>query len=542
MASGWGLWIAMGAGLHLLLRRTWGRAPAPGDRRRWWPAAFTAICLIEGLGWGWAPVFLVRPGHFDSVLLVLAVTLSVAAGSVSAFSAYLPAYAAFFLSATLPYTLSSLGASDRLERASSLMMLLYIIGIGGLGVVANRSFRELARLRLQTVALAEALRAQKDVAERANLAKSRFLAAASHDLRQPVHALGLFVGALRNSRLPRETRRLAEQIEASTAAMDTLFSALLDISRLDAGVVEVRTQVFPIQPLLNRICREHAGDADSKGILLICRPSQAYVRSDPVLVERILRNLISNAVRYTQQGGVLVGCRKRRGAVRIEVWDTGPGIAPELHDQVFQEYFQLANPERDRTKGLGLGLAIVRRLSELLDCDLTLRSRPSRGSRFSIALPAARASEAVAEQTAEAEGLLRGRLLVVDDDRAIREAMAALLTGWGYEVATAGSGEEAMAAAQGAPDLIISDYRLGGEETGIAVIERLRRRHGQAIPAMLITGDTAPDRLAEAQASGLVLLHKPVANSKLRAALTNLVRIPEGRSDPIKDRRIEPVR
>jgi signal transduction histidine kinase/CheY-like chemotaxis protein len=542
-AWAWNIWIVNGAILHLLLRRAWYRSQTPGDRRRWWPSAFVAISLFEGLGWGWAPLHLVKSGHYDGVLLVLTVTLSATAASISAFSAYLPAFAAFFLSATVPYAIASFGASTSLERASFPLMVLYIIGIGGLGIMANRSFRELVRLRLQTSALAEALQAQKEVAERANLAKSSFLAAASHDLRQPVHALGLFVGALRNLALPRDARRLVEQIEMSAGAMDTLFSALLDISRLDAGVVEVRPKTFPLQPLIERLCREHAAEADEKGIVLIWRPTRAQVRSDPVLVERILRNLISNAVRYTQKGGVLVGCRGRE-TVRVEVWDTGPGIPTELHEQVFQEYFQLANPERDRTKGLGLGLAIVRRLVALLQSDLLLRSRSQHGSCFSITLPRVDAPEGAVESADEAPvggALSRGHVLVVDDEVAICEAMSALLSGWGYRVTVAHSGAEALAASDDAFDMIICDYRLREGETGIGVIARVRERGGAAIPAMLITGDTAPDRLAEAQASGLVLLHKPVSNGKLRAAMVNLMQS-QARAPDRDGREVERVR
>ena len=524
-AMAWSLYIGLGAGLHLLLARGYRRATAADARRPLWPLGFTAVCLFEGLGWGWAPVFLVGPGHFDSDLLVLAATLSVAAGSISAFGPYLPAYGVFFLAATTPYALSSFEGLTQLERASTPLMLLYIVGIGGLGVASNRNFRELVRLRLQTSQMAEELREQKDVAERANLAKSSFLAAASHDLRQPVHALGLFVGALRGVPLSPEATRLVDQIEASTAAMDTLFCALLDISRLDAGVVEVHPEVFALQPLLDRICREHAEEAEAKGVALRWRRTGAHVRSDPVLVERILRNLISNAVRHTEAGGVLVGCR-RGTAVSVEVWDTGPGIPDHLHDKVFQEYFQLANPERDRTKGLGLGLAIVRRLTELLGCGLSLRSRMGRGSCFGIALPRAQPSDPAPPAAAlvAAAGLGRGLVLVVDDESAIRDAMAVLLTGWGYRVAAAGSGDEALAALAGAaPDLIVCDYRLREGETGIGMVGRLYREFGERIPAMLITGDTAPDRLAEAQASGLVLLHKPVSNGKLRAAMVNLM-------------------
>ena len=532
VGTGWSVSVATCAGLHLMLRQLYGRSQTRKRYLRFWPIAFATVCLLEGLSWGWATVYLVRPGHFDAQVIVVAMTLSMAAGSSSAFGSYLPAYAAFFLASTLPYAIANLGASSPIARVTAPLMLIYVAGVGGLGIMGNRNFRELVGLRLRTSKLADELLEQKDLAEQANLAKSSFLAAASHDLRQPVHALGLFVGALRGVALSEEAVELVDHIEASTAAMDTLFSALLDISRLDAGVVEVHPQVFAIGPLLARICREHADEADEKGLALIYRPTEAWVNSDPVLVERIARNLISNAIRYTQTGRILVGCR--RGAMlRVQVWDTGPGIAPALQQQVFQEYFQLANPERDRAKGLGLGLAIVRRLTDLLGSQITLRSSLGHGSCFSFDLP--RAAAPIFVPPVDFNGVTslapaRGLIAVVDDESAIRQAMAALLTGWGYEVVAAGSGLEiieALAAHASAPDMVICDYRLRDEETGIRVIETLRARFGPQTPAMLITGDTAPDRLVEARASGLLLLHKPVSKGKLRAALVNLMQSAE---------------
>jgi CheY-like chemotaxis protein len=247
-----------------------------------------------------------------------------------------------------------------------------------------------------------------------------------------------------------------------------------------------------------------------------------------VLVERILRNLVSNAVRYTERGRILVGCRRREHAIALQVWDTGVGIPTDEQARVFEEYYQVGNPERDQTKGLGLGLAIVRRLAELLGCELELRSEPGRGSCFEFTLPLAKDAPIAAEPSPENRrgALARGLIVVVDDEQAIRQATASLLTGWGFHVVAAASGDEAVArlsAASAPPDLIICDYRLRGEENGLGAIERLRSEYNESIPAMLITGDTAPDRLAEAQASGLLLLHKPVSNSKLRAAIVNLV-------------------
>ncbi len=247
-----------------------------------------------------------------------------------------------------------------------------------------------------------------------------------------------------------------------------------------------------------------------------------------MLLERILRNLVSNAVNYTDSGGVLIGCRAG-DALRIEVWDTGRGIPAQQVQQVFEEFYQIDNPERDRSKGLGLGLAIVRRLVDLLGHRLDIASVVGRGSRFSIEVPMAEPS-AAAPPAPICIGAPRGLILVIDDEAMIQEGMRKLLQGWGHSVLCGGSGDEMLAILDrnpALPDVIICDYRLRGEETGIEVIDRLRARFGRDIPAMLITGDTAPDRLEEVSRSGFLLLHKPVAHGRLRAAIGNLMRAGE---------------
>jgi two-component system, sensor histidine kinase len=318
-------------------------------------------------------------------------------------------------------------------------------------------------------------------------------------------------------------------IENSIGSLDSLFAAILDISRLDAGVIETRPQVFAIQPLLERICRDEAAHADGKGVALRLIPCSLSVITDPILLERVLRNLMSNAVRYTTKGCVLIGCR--RGArLTIEVWDSGCGIAPDQHEAIFQEFYQIGNPERDRTRGLGLGLAIVRRLTRLLDIPLTLQSRSNQGSVFklSVALAADEdvAVDAVPEMlTAPHRPLF---ILVIDDEVTIQEAMRTLLTAWGHSVMVTGSCSEMLARVATslvAPDLIISDYRLRDDENGIDTIQQLRSEFNEDIPGILITGDTAPDRIREAGASDCLLMHKPVSNSKLRAAIVNLTKV-----------------
>jgi signal transduction histidine kinase/ActR/RegA family two-component response regulator len=499
-----------------------------------WADWFVVICLVEGIGWGWASISLAgSSGQFSLEMVVMIVTLSVAAGAIPTFSSYLPAFFAFFLPTTVPSLIWAIETRTMFPEAAVMysMMAIFVTGMGALGVRANRNFNELVQLRIKAGELALELLEQKEVAERASLAKSQFLAAASHDLRQPVHALGLFASALRAvSGLPTAAVRILDRMEVSTSTMGDLFSAILDISRLDAGVVEVRPQAFALQALLDRICQDFADEAADKSIVIRQLRTDAIVFSDPHLVERILRNLVSNAIRHSGQGCVLVGCRKRNKMVRLEVWDTGVGISPENQQRVFQEYLQLQNPERDRTRGLGLGLAIVRRLSELLDCELGLCSHVGRGSCFSICLPLTEVlpvSSLAATEVSHviAEGAL---ILVIDDEVAVREAMDALLTGWGYSVLTAASGDEALSVVvhgKESPRMIICDYRLRGEENGIEAIRLLQAECKQLIPAVLITGDTAEDRLIEAQASGLVLLHKPVHNSKLRAVIVNSLRI-----------------
>jgi two-component system, sensor histidine kinase len=527
----WAAYIVSCALAHLLLRHLYYRARPGDDRWKLWAVWFTAISLAEGLGWGWGSVALAgQSDRFAVEMVVMLVTLSVAAGAIPAFGSYLPAFFAVFLPTTVPSILWSIQARHLYPEATIMLplMLIYVVAMGALGVRANRSFKELMALRIRTNQLASDLRNQKEVAERASLAKSSFLAAASHDLRQPVHALGLYVGALKGmSGLPNEARRLIERIDASTTAMDSLFSAILDISRLDAGVVEGKPEAFRIQPLLDRICAEYAEEARGKSVAIVQHRCSAAIYTDPLLLERILRNLISNAIRYTDEGRVVVGCRRHGGAVRVEVWDTGPGIPEAYQERVFEEYFQLQNPERDRSRGLGLGLAIVRRLSALLDCPLLLRSVPGGGSCFSIELPSSDArphhSEIIREISPAAA---RGLILVIDDEVAIQDAMSKLLDTWGYAVITAGSRREMLdklAECHVRPDLLVCDYRLRGAENGIEVVAQMQAEFNETIPAMLITGDIAEDRLIEARRSGLLLLHKPVPNGKLRAAIVNLI-------------------
>jgi signal transduction histidine kinase/CheY-like chemotaxis protein len=365
--------------------------------------------------------------------------------------------------------------------------------------------------------------------EIANMAKSRFLAAASHDLRQPLHALGLLVAQLRDRGTVSDRRRMIERIGAAVAEMNELFNALLDVSKLDAGILSADVKDFPVAGLLARIERTFAHTARDKGLSLRVVSSRMWIRSDAILLERILLNFVSNAVRYTDRGGVVVGCRRREDRLRIEVWDTGPGIPENEQSYIFDEFYQISDRDHDRRGGLGLGLAIVDRFRRLLDHPIAVKSRVGKGSCFSIEVP-----HGVAPPTAAAPTVLSelahesdadGLVLVVDDDPMVVEAMSSLLRNWGYGVVTAGSPDGAVAiltTQARKPDLIIADFHLSGGKTGIETIERVRAAFGAEIPAFLISGDTSPERLQQSRVSGYMLLHKPVNPMTLRSLMVRL--------------------
>ena len=378
--------------------------------------------------------------------------------------------------------------------------------------------------------------AAREQAEQASIAKSRFFAAASHDLRQPLHSLGLFTSALDEHLTSPQARATARSIQESISALESLFDSLLDLSRLDAGVITVQPRNVALQGLFDRLGREFHAEAAERELRLRFVPTRAVVRTDPLLLERILTNLVANALRYTRRGGVVVGVRRRASRMAIDVCDTGVGIPADKQALVFEEFYQVDNPGRDRRRGLGLGLAIVRRLARLLDHPLRLRSLPGRGSCFSIEIPA---GEGPVDETEDAppmldDDALRGvRVLVVDDDLMVRDGTATLLRQWRAEPRTTASSSEAQQLVQEGfvPDVLIVDLRLGEAHDGVFVVEALRRQLRRELPALLVSGDTGAAELMRVRASGIPLLTKPVAPARLRVMLRSLV-TPEGRPPP----------
>lgn len=418
-----------------------------------------------------------------------------------------------------------------------------------------KTFADQAVIALENVRLFDEIQEKSRQLDLANTYKTRFLAAASHDLRQPLHALNLFVAQLQVEPNPVERDRLVARVEAAVNAINELFNALLDMSKLEAGVLEPEVAEFPVTRLLDRVETTFSGSAREKGIRLRAVPSTAWVRSDFVLLERILFNFVSNAVRHTERGGVVIGCRRRGDFLRMEVWDSGPGIPVEQQKNVFSEFYQLADADRERGAGLGLGLAIVERLGRLLRHPVDLSSWPGRGSRFAVSVPLvsedakpASAHPATAMPLDPAHGKV---ILVIDDDALVLDSMRGLLQSWGCTVVTVGSGEEALArlACVGhSPDLIVADYRLADGKSGIEAIQLLRRALAISTPAFLISGDTIPERLHEAKASGFLLLHKPVPAMTLRTVLNRFLQaraapaaaVPRPQARPSPDDDVDP--
>ncbi|WP_372400425.1 ATP-binding protein [Azospirillum sp. HJ39] len=376
------------------------------------------------------------------------------------------------------------------------------------------------------------------VAERANAAKTHFLAAASHDLRQPVQSLVLLTSALGIRLGDHPAASLVGSIEASMDALCRLLDAILDISKLDAGTVSPNVQAVSLGAIFARLEGEYRLRAAEKGVAFHSVPTTVTLNADPALLERIIRNLVENALRYTDHGRILLGCRRARGSLRIQIHDTGIGISPEHLERIFHEFYQVSNPTRNRGKGLGLGLAIVDRLARLLGYRVHVASRPDKGSCFTLDIPTPAlraAAAAITAQTAERQPEPgRGMALVIDDDPLVREGLTLLIEDFGWRVLAADSAADALRLLRKGsktPDLVIADYRLEAGATGleaIRAVETALQAQGRPSPlSVVLTGDTAPQRIADAEASGYRILHKPIAAKDVAQLLSEAAR-PQG--------------
>ena len=537
--SGWlnvSLWAAAVIVVQAIvqwLAFSFSRASSEQTAPREWGWRLAVVAAIAGFVWGSSAFVLVGPDQLLALALISACLAGRATISVLTHAHFPPALYAFVspifgLLALRYITLGGYG--------NAALGVMWMAVLGYLLLFVDRHARAIInqiRLRYENEQLVEQLKRQNTVAEKARVeaeeasrSKSRFFAAANHDLRQPLHSLGLFATALRNGSVDDQARKMIDQILQCTESLEQLFDNLLDISKLDAGQVEVKRELVSVNVVFDRLRGTFAVPAEDKGLTLTLRRSKAMVATDSTLLFRILSNLIANALRYTEEGGILVGCRKRGRSVRIEVWDTGVGIPREQHDRIFEEFYQLNNPSRDRTRGLGLGLATVKRIVQLLGHPLHLKSVPGRGSKFSIDVPLAdpnRIHSIAATIEQKVPNLIGGKLIVViDDEESVRLGMQSLLESWGCKSITAMDAGEALEKINGrTPDFIIADLRLRGDDNGIDAIRDLRSKLGDHIPAVLVSGDTATEQLRKVSAAGLTMMHKPLKAVRLRALLNH---------------------
>ncbi len=365
----------------------------------------------------------------------------------------------------------------------------------------------------------------KDEAEHANAGKSRFLAAASHDLRQPLQSLGLYLSVLTRQLDQSHLLSVSEKMRKSLDTMGELLDALLDISKLDGGSIIPDKRDARLQELLDRIVTDNIQQAKEKGLRLECTASDYVVHSDPGLLERVLENFVTNAIRYTEHGHISIECKLCDGVAHISVSDTGIGIPHDDLDKVFEEYYQLDNQVRDRRKGLGLGLSIVKYIARLLDHPLSVTSDLGRGSRFSIAVPVGDAITVAEAPTGRPAGAHTRDpvVLLIDDDPVVVDATTMLLESIGAKVYSALCGDDALVhlAAGVRPDIVISDYRLPGYN-GVEVVRRVRKATSPDLPTVLVTGDTSANEIKAANLSNCTILHKPVDTDQLIALIENV--------------------
>ena len=394
----------------------------------------------------------------------------------------------------------------------------------------HKSLMETTLLKNEYAHLMTRLQTEKENSEQANINKSRFLASASHDLRQPIHAMNLFIEMLQKQRLSKDVTEVINRIANSAHNLHSLFNSLLDISRLDAGTIDINIIPTQLDLITDELTQIYIPEAESKGLELQTDIQSNNILTDPIFLKRILGNLISNAIHYTNEGQITIRSERKDNHVRITVQDTGKGIPKQDLQNIFDEFKQLDNPERDRNKGLGLGLAICRRLAHLLETSIAVTSELNKGSSFSIEVPAAKPSKinSHSSQSDKSREQLSGSdlevysIMVIDDEQDILDAMPLLLESWGCKnIATVTNDAEALKSMDNDfhPDLVISDYRLRNYLTGLDVINQISDRIGYPVRAILISGDTATDSLTKMNKSGLKVLHKPINSAQLEQAI-----------------------
>nr|MBP9088843.1 hybrid sensor histidine kinase/response regulator [Kofleriaceae bacterium] len=540
-ALGWLGAVWLNSGVRLVLYWRFKQRRRSNDELGRWQWLMVAAMGVAGSVYG---SIILLPGHEPS-LLYLAVTSVAVTGHVAAGTQALVALPRVLVisvgTVLTPLIWVSATSSSTDVQLFNIMYATYLVGVLAMSRQNYQTLRTSLRLRYENLDLAKSL-AQRNATEAAARAeaeatgrdKTRFLAAASHDLRQPMHALAMFVSALKAEPLAARSEHLVGRIDSTVQALQQQLDSLLDISRLDAGGIAAQARALDVRSLARQIETVFATMAQQKGLRLRLMAPPLGLMTDPDMVAQVVRNLVANAIRYTTRGSVVVAFRRRGDYVRIQVWDTGVGIPVDQYAAIFREFHQLGNPQRDRTQGVGLGLAIVERLARLLQTHVEVRSQLGRGSVFWFDIPAADNASAVPRTArptappfpaqASDHQEISLTILIIDDDALVRESMSLLLQSWGHQVVQAMDLGTSVAAITQHDrfDIIITDFRLPQQQTAFDVINALAAARSPLPPVLVITGETAPAQIRLIHGSGYRVLHKPVVPAVLRQALVQL--------------------
>ncbi|MBW7834089.1 MAG: hybrid sensor histidine kinase/response regulator [Simplicispira suum] len=544
-------WVLGWLGLHFLQllrypsQAAYHRDPAADNRSVFWASRHWKEMLFFSCVWGALPWMMMPAGNMPMTSMIVLIIVGLCSTGLPAVAARWSSVLAFVLPMNIGLISALVWHGSNTHLALAFLVAVYLLATLQIAHTLNKMLTESLLARFEKEALAEQITEQMAVTQRLSDEKTRFFASASHDLRQPLHAIALFGAVLERELHSHSAGEHAKRLMQAVHAMGTSLDTMLDMSRLDADVVQPELNAVALRPMLQALNQLFASRTQAKGLQLRVRTTGLWVRTDPQLLQRLLANLVENAIKYTDVGGVLVLARAKHDKVWVEVVDTGRGIAPENREKIFEAFYQIDNPGRDRNQGLGMGLSIVRRLSHLLHHPLHLTSRPGIGTRFRLKLPLAsipkidgvRAEAASTpsgmpprEPTQQAPALvLPSPVLLLDDEADIGEAMTALLASYGVqlEVVTHEAAAEqafSQAAVEARPfAALICDYRLAEGADGLETAQRLRAKFNPELPFLLVTGETSPQRLQRIRSSGVPVLFKPVVAQTLIQTLAKLI-------------------
>ncbi len=525
------LWVGSNLTLfswRLLMRQRFPGAVLKGyQSTQFWAYEYAFSGLVGGLIWGAGAWLFFSPEYVPETIFLLVVMIGIVAGALPSLSSYSLSFILFACGTLIPMATKLWVMDWGFSGALAALSLIYL----GVNVFYSRNMDRTIcasiTLDLANQNLLQEVSQARDIAEKANQSKSRFLAAASHDLRQPLHAMGLFMESLKRHLKGSKERYLFENIQLAHDALEDMFDALMEISHLEVGGVKPVKSHFYIQPVIHKIAANFDELLQQKELDLVIQESNAVVTTDIVLLSTIIRNLLSNAVKYTDTGSIAVTMQTIDDNVRLCIKDTGIGIPDDKRELIFSEYQQLDNPERDRDKGLGLGLSVVKKMTELLSLPFSFESTLGAGSSFCIDIPLGEAHLVSSSVNTDFVRQLNNvHVLLVDDDSLVREATINLLGEWGCLVTVAESMHDALSAVKSIKqpvDILMCDYRLKEKITGVDVITGIRQNIDAELPAFLMTGDTDPKLRQQLNDQGFYVLNKPIKPAQLRNTIINLM-------------------